>query len=229
MEDIEEEISYWNSSIVCYVLGANPPFSVLEGFARRLWKDKVDKVGMLSYGIFLIRFDCIEDRDAILTEGYIFFNKRPVIMKAWDPNTNFKKEDIRTVPIWVQLDDLELKYWGQKSLFKIIGQVGKPLMVNAITKERDKLSYPHVLIEVSLQQEFPCFIEFEDEFGFNVSVGVTYEWKLTICGHCKGMVHATNDCRRKEGRKQQWIVKEESKKPERVQKVEAVKPAVDEF
>ncbi|KAM6568713.1 hypothetical protein CsatB_016698 [Cannabis sativa] len=53
-EDIEDEVSFWKSSLVCYVLGANPPLSVLEGFARRIWKDKIDKVGMLSYGIFLI-------------------------------------------------------------------------------------------------------------------------------------------------------------------------------
>ncbi|KAM6574863.1 hypothetical protein CsatA_023190 [Cannabis sativa] len=62
MDDIEGEIEYWNSAIVCYVLGANPPLDVLEGFARRIWKEKVDKVGLLSYGIFLIRFTSVEIR-----------------------------------------------------------------------------------------------------------------------------------------------------------------------
>uniref|UniRef100_A0A803QSK1 DUF4283 domain-containing protein n=1 Tax=Cannabis sativa TaxID=3483 RepID=A0A803QSK1_CANSA len=58
-----------------------------------------------------------------------------------------QREDIRTVPIWIQLEDLELKYWGQKSLFKIVGQLGSPFMVDEVTKGRDKLSYPQVLIE----------------------------------------------------------------------------------
>uniref|UniRef100_A0A803QDX8 DUF4283 domain-containing protein n=1 Tax=Cannabis sativa TaxID=3483 RepID=A0A803QDX8_CANSA len=107
MEDIEEEIAYWKSSIVYYVLGANPPLSVLDGFVRRIWIRKIDKVGLLSYGVFLIRFDTMEHRDEVINGGFIFFNKRPVIMKAWDPNTNFKKEDIRTVPIWVHLTNLE--------------------------------------------------------------------------------------------------------------------------
>ncbi|KAM6562899.1 hypothetical protein CsatB_022897 [Cannabis sativa] len=214
MDDIADEISYWSSATVCYVLGANPPLSVLEGFARRIWKGKVDKVGMISYGIFLIRFTSIAERDEILAGGYIFFNKRPVIMKAWDPNLNLKKEDIRIVPIWIQLEDLELKYWGQKSLFKIVGQLGKPIMEDAITKERDKLTFPRVLIEVSMQQEFPDLIYFDNEHGNEVSVAVKYEWKPIVCKHCQGMGHASEDCRRKEGKRQEWVVKDKSKTSE---------------
>ncbi|KAF4369205.1 hypothetical protein F8388_023069 [Cannabis sativa] len=124
LDDIEEETSFWNSSLVCYI-GANPPLNVLDGFVRRLWKDKIDKVGLLSYGIFLIRFHEIDDRESVLNGGYIFFNKRPVIMKAWDPNVDFKKEDVR--------------------------QIGEPIIMDAVTKKRDKLSYPRVLIEVLIE------------------------------------------------------------------------------
>uniref|UniRef100_A0A803NHH6 DUF4283 domain-containing protein n=1 Tax=Cannabis sativa TaxID=3483 RepID=A0A803NHH6_CANSA len=206
-EDIQEEVDFWTPSIICYVLGANPPMSILEGFVRRVWKDKIDKVGMISHGVFLVRFRSIADRDQILSRGYIFFNKRPVIMRAWDPNVNFKKENIHSVPIWVQLKNLDLKYWGEQVLFKIISQVGEPVMVDAFTKAREKLTYPRILIEVSMQQEFPEQIWFEDENDEETSVLVPYEWKPTTCAHCKGIGHETKDCRNKEGKKSEWVVK----------------------
>ena len=79
-------------------------------------------------------------------------------MKPWDPNCNFNKEDIRRLPIWVKIEDLELKYWGQRSLFKIIGKLGKPIMMDEFTKNREKLGYPRVFIEVSMSQDFPDMI-----------------------------------------------------------------------
>lgn len=36
IEDIQDEIDYWNSSIVSYVIGANPPLPVMKGFIRRI-------------------------------------------------------------------------------------------------------------------------------------------------------------------------------------------------
>uniref|UniRef100_A0A803Q799 DUF4283 domain-containing protein n=1 Tax=Cannabis sativa TaxID=3483 RepID=A0A803Q799_CANSA len=206
-EDIQEEVEYWTPSIVCYVLGANPPMTILDGYVRRVWKDRVDKVGMISYGVFLVRFNSIADRDEILSGGYTFFNNRPVIMRAWDPNKNFRKEDIHSVPIWVQLQGLELKYWGEQVLFRIIRQIGEPVMLDSFTKAKEKLNYPRILIEVSLNQHFPEQIEFEDEYGDDISIFVKYEWKPTVCTHCKGVGHVAINCRKKEGNKTEWVVK----------------------
>uniref|UniRef100_A0A803Q255 DUF4283 domain-containing protein n=1 Tax=Cannabis sativa TaxID=3483 RepID=A0A803Q255_CANSA len=133
-------------------------------------------------------------------------------MKPWDPNTNFKKQDIHIVLIWVHLEDLELKYWGQRSLFKIIGQVGKPFIVDEVTKDRDRLNYPRVLIEVTMNQALPDIIEFEDEVGENTQVGVHYEWKPITCKHCFGLGHSTDDCRKKSEPKKEWVVKEDKRK-----------------
>lgn len=38
LSDVQEVIAFWNSSIVCYVIGANMPIQVMEGFIRRIWK-----------------------------------------------------------------------------------------------------------------------------------------------------------------------------------------------
>ena len=75
LEDIQEEISFWESSIVCYILGANPPLMVIEGFIRRIWgKFGIDKVASLDRGFFIVRCHNVENRDAILNEGYQFFD-----------------------------------------------------------------------------------------------------------------------------------------------------------
>ena len=55
-EDIAEEIQFWKSAMLCYVLGANPPLSVMEGYFQRTWKEKIDRVGSPCYGFFLVRF-----------------------------------------------------------------------------------------------------------------------------------------------------------------------------
>ncbi|KAM6566108.1 hypothetical protein CsatA_025236 [Cannabis sativa] len=174
-----------------YFLQANRKCSASVLQVRRVWKGKVDKVGSLSYGVFLVRFETIEARDEILNGGYVFFNNRPVVMKAWDPEVNFKKEDIRLVPILIQLPDLELKYWDERSIFKIVGQLGTPLQVDTMTEERNNLNYPCVLIEVAIQQDFPECIPFEVEHGFDVFAFITYEWKPIIYNHCQGLGHPT--------------------------------------
>lgn len=57
IEDIQSEIDYWNSALYCYVVGANPPDHVREGYIRRIWRDHgVDKVAMVKPGIFVVRF-----------------------------------------------------------------------------------------------------------------------------------------------------------------------------
>uniref|UniRef100_A0A803Q7S4 DUF4283 domain-containing protein n=1 Tax=Cannabis sativa TaxID=3483 RepID=A0A803Q7S4_CANSA len=211
-EDIEEEVSFWTPSIVCYVLGANPPLHVLEGFVNRIWKDKIDKVKLLAYGVFIIRFSSIEYRDQILNGGYIFFNRRPVIMKPWNPHENFKKENVKCVPIWIQLEELELKYWGHGTLSKIVSQVGKFVMLDSITRERERLSYARVMVEVMMDQKFPDFLEFENEFGSTTTVMLKYEWKPVACTHCSGFGHTAEECRKHSNGKPQWVMKKDNRK-----------------
>lgn len=111
IEDIQEEVDFWNSSVVCYVVGENPRMNVMKGFIRRTWRNlKVDKVSMVKKGVYLVRFQTMESRDKVLA-GHNFFDSKPLILRPWSVHMNMEQEEIRVVPIWIQLK-FKFKYLG---------------------------------------------------------------------------------------------------------------------
>ena len=106
---------------------------------------------------------------------YFFFDKKPFIMKIWNAHENFTKKKVDMVPTWIQLKGPELKYWGQKSLFKIAEQIGQPMKVDENTRRRDKLMFPRILMEVNIEHSFPNRISFVNEFTYEIDVEVVYE------------------------------------------------------
>ncbi|KAL2923717.1 Nuclear protein MDM1 [Bienertia sinuspersici] len=150
--------------------------------------------------MFLIRFQSMENRDKVLAMGRVFFDYKPVILKAWHVDMEINKEDIQKIPIWVQLD-LHFKYWGQKFLERIIQPVGNLLKVDTMTANRDKLQYARCMIEVKMDQMFPEQVKFKNEKNEIINVGIKYEWKPETCKKCKKLGHNEEQCYVKDPKK----------------------------
>ena len=75
-EDIDDEIRYWESAIVCYVIGDNPPLHIIDGYVKRIWKDlDVEKVGMVRKGVFIVILNDKVARDKACEISDIVFDK----------------------------------------------------------------------------------------------------------------------------------------------------------
>ena len=172
----------------------------MEGFFRRIWKNKnVDKVALIRKGVFLVRFQTMDSMGEVL-EGHYFFDKKPIILKAWSPDVDFAKEDIKTLPVWVQLQ-LALKYWGETSLHKIVAQIGDPIKRDEATRNREKLQYARILVEIKIDQDLPEVIFFINEHGDKINVPVHYEWSPIRCGNCQNFGHEDKICKMKKSKK----------------------------
>ena len=82
-EDVASEIAYWKNTVICYVLGANPPYKVIDGFVRRICTGCVmDKVLLIKKGLYAVRF--MEHHDAMIVaqKGFYHFDQKPFIVKA---------------------------------------------------------------------------------------------------------------------------------------------------
>ncbi|KAH0696218.1 hypothetical protein KY290_013576 [Solanum tuberosum] len=142
LEDISSEIAYWKNYVVCYVLGAHPPFTVMQGFIQRLWvKNGINKFSMLRNGIVLVRFDSAMGKDTVIEGGIYHFDNKPFIVKEWSPDMEYTRAELLTVPIWVKFPGLDFKYWSPRGLSKIGSLVGKPLMVDHPTQKKVGLNF----------------------------------------------------------------------------------------
>ncbi|KAJ8419800.1 hypothetical protein Cgig2_030529 [Carnegiea gigantea] len=66
-KDVLREIEYWKSAVLCSVLGANPPFEVIEGFIRHIWRTfDIDKIYLVKKGVFLVRFKHLSEQSIVV-------------------------------------------------------------------------------------------------------------------------------------------------------------------
>lgn len=198
MEDIKEEVEYWNNAVIWYVLGSNPLPAVMNGYFHTIWGNMgIDKVAQVNRGVFLVRFTQMESRVKAVEDGVQMFDKKPVIVKPWSPDIDTrKKETFNKVPIWIRLPGLDIKYWSKNALTKIAGLVGNPLKADRATTWKERMTFARVLVEVALDQPYPQSVMFENEVGKIVEQRVQYEWKPTLCPECNNYGHEKQECRK---------------------------------
>ncbi|KAJ8423638.1 hypothetical protein Cgig2_032926 [Carnegiea gigantea] len=135
--------------------------------------------------------------------------KTSVLCAPWNPELDVHTETIVSLPIWVKFPRLELKYWGLDCLSKLGSVLGVPMKIDQRTKDKTYLQYPHLLIDIHLNKEFPDYIEFLNDQGVFIRQAVTYEWRPTKCDHCLMYGHLSDQCRKKKTR-QEWRPKQSS-------------------
>ena len=111
----------------------------------------------------------------VVNKGIYFFDKKPFLVKAWNPEMDINTESIKSLPLWVQFPDLDIKYWGLESLSKLGSIIGIPLKTDKFNKEKSMIRYARLLIEVPIEGPFPEHIEFFNEQGILIRQIVEYE------------------------------------------------------
>lgn len=71
--------------------------------------------------------------------GVYFFDSKPFIVKGWNPEMDLHTEDIKSLPLWIQFPNLDVKYWGVTSLSKIGSLLGIPIKTDRYTRERSMI------------------------------------------------------------------------------------------
>ncbi|XP_062089567.1 uncharacterized protein LOC133796101 [Humulus lupulus] len=79
-------------------------------------------------------------------------------------------------------------------------------MVDKFTRERSRIQFARVLVEMEINNNPPRSLQFINEYGQIMEQGVEYEWLPTKCKVCSGFGQSMVDCRKEH--KTQWVKKE---------------------
>ncbi|XP_074293205.1 uncharacterized protein LOC141620164 [Silene latifolia] len=226
--DIHNEVEFWKKYVYCYILGANPPWEIIEDYVYQVWQEfKIDRVSFMDNGIFLVRLQSSECKEALLSSGYYMFDNKPIVIKPWNVDVELVKAKVDVVPVLIKMAGIPLKFWGD-CLPKIAGLVGKFVNKDKATEDRVRLSQARVMAELQVDQALPDKVKFLDETGKVVEVRVEYEWLPVTCSLCKGMGHVKEKCRKST---QKPRVKAVQNKPQKVwrpvQKAQVTPPVTE--
>ena len=153
-----------------------------------------------------MRFTELQDAMTVAQRGFYHFGHKPFIVKAWNLELEINIDAIASLPIWIQLPKLDIKYWGLQSLSNFGSMLGIPLKTNKYTKEKLMLNYARLLVEMPVEGNFPNFIECANEKNVVIRQKVIYEWLPIKCSYCKMYGHSQENCRKKTQLRQEWRV-----------------------
>lgn len=186
--DIQSELKYWSPTLYCrpiHVVGDTPQLHKMENILRQMWANFGIQNIQQHKGGLLVKFTTMEDckKAMKVSEG----KPMPIIIALWSPDIDFADIDLR-FRVWVNFKDLPLKLRSEHCLRKLSAPIGKFVRVDEAILNREKLWCAKVLVEVSVNQEFPKHIIFEDE-SQESSLGkimLDYEWHPISCNKFNG-------------------------------------------
>ncbi|KAJ6814401.1 uncharacterized protein M6B38_139920 [Iris pallida] len=101
---------------------------------------------------------------------------RLIVMRRWDPSTNFVRDLLTTVPIRIRLHWLPPQLWCSSAIMKLASGVGKPLRADPLTAWKERLSYARIFLEISATDVLVEELEIELPSGKMFFQKVEYEW-----------------------------------------------------
>ena len=198
----DEELQEGIEKLKCCVIGTftkgTLPLRVVSQVASKIWVNRglcsVQKKNDLT---FVFKFDSVANKNAILSKGTWYFERRPLVISNWGSSVG--SETITSLPLWIKLHGVPDCYWTEKGLSRLASVVGPPLCADALTSKLEILPYASMCVRYSIGTALPNSITAVDidpisGCKINVEVKITYVNKPLFCTGCNSLGHTIAAC-----------------------------------
>ena len=110
--EIDSNAYKWENTLVGYVLGDKPFYMHLKACVHRMWRPSCSlDIFSRENGYFFFKFGTKEECNRILQTGPWLFDGRLISLKQWSPDLGSEMDLLASVPVWIRLPGLYLKFW----------------------------------------------------------------------------------------------------------------------
>jgi hypothetical protein len=195
LDMFEDGCELWKSTLVGHFVGQKLLYPVVNSIAKRIW----GSYGLLDVlssdnGFFLFTFDSVDHATNVLERAPWHMANRPLVLKCWQPNMQFLKDDLARVLVWVRLYNVSLEYWTVKRLSCVASAIGVPLHANHTTLLHKRLSYTRVCVEIDASKMLVKEYDLRCPNGLFITISADYEWIPSKCSNCNVFGHTTAIC-----------------------------------
>jgi hypothetical protein len=172
----EDGYKLWQSTLVGHFMGQKLSYPVVNSIAKRIWASySPSEVLSSKDGFFLFNFDFVDHVTNVLDRALWHMANRPLVLKRWQPNMQFLKDNLAKVPVWVKFYNVPLEYWTINGLSCVTSAIGVPLNADLTTLLRIKLSYARVSVEINASQMLVKEYDLCCSNGLFKTISVDYE------------------------------------------------------
>ncbi|GFY96472.1 hypothetical protein Acr_11g0007780 [Actinidia rufa] len=195
LEHIRESNFLWERCLVGYFGGRFPGRQALRQITNS-WKVKVT-VKQHGSGWLVFQFSSEDDKANVLGKGPYIIYGRPLLLKAMPPLFKFGSEAISSFPVWVQLRYIPLDMWCPKVFGIICSKIGKPIYMDKLTTQKERITYARCLVEIDMAKEIKHSVKVILNFpgGGIYEQPIFYENLPRFCSLCKNMGHTKEGCK----------------------------------
>ncbi|VFQ71740.1 unnamed protein product [Cuscuta campestris] len=161
-------------------------------------------------GWVVFKFLTNEDRDSALLHAKKELNNKKLLINIPPDDFMWDVKSFSTMPVWVKLWNVPMRFWSSNALSHIGSQLGTPMYTDGLThtvasklsaedrEENDELKYQkpnycRMLINMDLSLTPPTSVEV-DFVGGSYVQKVEYEDMPQCCYHCKCFGHDPFKC-----------------------------------
>ncbi|GJY32412.1 zinc knuckle CX2CX4HX4C containing protein [Tanacetum coccineum] len=133
LDAVDKVSSRLSNTLYGYFIRKRLAFPLVETYVKNTWAKYGLKRVQLHNDFFLFQFETKEGMESVLENGPWLIRLVPLILNVWTHNTDLKKAEIKSAPVWVKLHHVPIVAYSEVGLSLITTQIGKPIMLDSYT------------------------------------------------------------------------------------------------
>lgn len=190
LDDLEAKGSYF---AIGSFSGQFPGKDAIEAVCSR-WKVPCTYMIHPS-GWIVYKFATDQDREQVVKVGKFLQGRAQLHVRIMPDWFHFDINEMCFVPVWVVLKNLPIKCYNRKSLSLIAAKIGRPVQMDDFTKEKTRLRYARILVDVDASKPMKRSLTMVHPNGSTIQQKIEYSYEPTYCAKCCSLTHSTERCK----------------------------------